>query len=860
MTLLDRFRTQSPQHHPDVAVRLAYVAEIPLDDRDAIAAIARGDQEARVRKAAVEKLMDPATLAAIARADGDEGVRAAAVGMLRDLALEAFEGTTEAQSLEAVDALPDAKAAMQVARAATRDAVALRAMAGLTDSHAIGSIARHAASEAARLAAFHWLRDRGDHTEIMALALNGEHRETAVAAVDWITESRDLDQIAARSRNKYAAKRARTRLHERDKEAAADQKAAADAARELAAAAAAREQAAAVADVEDVAPVETSVSEQNASVADVILEDEPAAMVETPEPPGIEAATVIDEEVPDPAPLAEAVADRPPADHAIPGEAGTATALAQADSPEAQARARREAIGRLRHLAGRVEPLLAREDLSLKAAERALRDLRAALADLPAAGADLDELVPRLKNAQSALTPRLQELREATEWRQWANAGIQEQLCQQMEALATVEDPEAIAKTVRELQQQWRAAADVPRAQADALWRRFKAAHDAVWPRCEAHFAAEAEVRAANLQRKIALCEQAESLAESTNWIQTADAIKALQAEWKTIGPVSRGREKAIWDRFRSACDRFFTRRHADLADRKKAWAENFTKKEALCLKAEALAESTDWESAAAEIRQLQAEWKTIGPVKKSRSEAVWQRFRAACDRFFTRYASRHDTARAERLAAREAISVEMETLAAADPSADPPADLLASVRGIRQRWNQEVASRGVDPDRARQLEERFDAAVNTLIGRWPAAFAGTEFDPDTNRKRMESLVQKVEDLLRSLTGPAAPAVDHMTPTERLAARLKEALAANTIGGKVDDDSRWRAAAEDVRQAKNAWSRLGFVPDEARRPLTNRFNQATTRILAGPGGRDVQGSRDNRPAREKRRRDEPRPA
>src|SRR5581483_5352927 len=102
-----------------------------------------------------------------------------------------------------------------------------------------------------------------------------------------------------------------------------------------------------------------------------------------------------------------------------------------------------------------------------------------------------------------------------------------------------------------------------------------------------------------------------------TNWIQTADEIKQLQAEWKTIGQVPRGQEKAIWERFRAACDRFFTRRHADLAERKKLWAENLTKKEALCASVEALADSTDWETAAAEIRRLQSEWKTIGPVKK---------------------------------------------------------------------------------------------------------------------------------------------------------------------------------------------------------------------------------------------------
>src|SRR5204863_8117158 len=123
-----------------------------------------------------------------------------------------------------------------------------------------------------------------------------------------------------------------------------------------------------------------------------------------------------------------------------------------------------------------------------------------------------------------------------------------------------------------------------------ALWGRFKTAHDEVWSKCEGHFAAEAQARADNLAKKTVLCEKAEAVAESTSWIQTAEEIKQLQAEWKAIGPVSRGREKAIWDRFRTACDRFFTRRHEALAQRKKTWSENLAKNDALCRRAAARA------------------------------------------------------------------------------------------------------------------------------------------------------------------------------------------------------------------------------------------------------------------------------
>src|SRR6187401_536269 len=99
MTLLDKFRTQSRDTHPDPAVRQAFVLELPMDQAQALATFAQSDEDPRVRKAAVGKLIDPETLSVVARSDADESVRAHAVSMLRDIALEAFEGIGETESL-----------------------------------------------------------------------------------------------------------------------------------------------------------------------------------------------------------------------------------------------------------------------------------------------------------------------------------------------------------------------------------------------------------------------------------------------------------------------------------------------------------------------------------------------------------------------------------------------------------------------------------------------------------------------------------------------------------------------------------------------------------------------------------------
>jgi hypothetical protein len=869
MTLLERFRAQPRQKHADPAVRLAYVQELPITEREVLTEISREDPDPRVRRAAIAKVIDPATLAGVASADTDESVRDQAVAMLRDIALDVFEGVTEPVSLAAVDALTDARALAVVAKSAASEAVAQRARGRIADQHVLGSIARHAEHESVRRAAFESV---GDEREVLSIAVNSEFREPAMSAVERIADRDDLEHIASRARNKSAAKRARALVREIEEREAAEREAAAAAAK--AAAEAEREARLQAAHAENAAREEaerqaagerddTAQAEAARAAAEAAAAQEERARQQAERDRERREAAERDAErirarlaeLADEAAAAMAIEDPRSARRqfqavrrewadltgqtAAGGDAAAkyadaeaAFAAREAAAREHEQKARREALTRLQQLAARVEPLAAREDLTLKAGERALRDVRAALGAMPQLPTkqDYDEILQRLKAAQSALTPKVQELREVAGWQRWANVGIQEQLAEKMEALRALDDPEQIARQVKDLQQQWREAADVPRAQGEVLWRRFKAAHDEVWAKCEAHFAAQAGVRAENLAKKLALCDRAEALSGSTNWIQTADEIKKLQAEWKTIGPVSRGQEKTIWERFRGACDTFFTRRHADLAERKTVWAANLAKKEALIARVEALVESTDWEATANEIKRVQNEWKAIGPVKKSRSEALWQKFRGACDTFFARYASRHDIARAERVTAREAIVAELESLAAAD-SADPPADLAARVREIRSRYNAEVAQRGVDRERANLFDDRFAAAFNRIMAQWPAAFAGTELDPESNRKRMESLVKRMEDLAASVAGPASAADEEaLSPTTKLAAMLRDALAANTIGGKVDNDSRLRAANDEVRQAQANWSRIGFVPEETRRALADRFQKAIKKI------------------------------
>jgi hypothetical protein len=501
---------------------------------------------------------------------------------------------------------------------------------------------------------------------------------------------------------------------------------------------------------------------------------------------------------------------------------------------EQRAQALQQNHGRLQALCADLELIAKADAPALKQVERALRDARAAIDEALPLPARQDRVAidDRLKAVLAALSPRVHELRELDEWQRWANAGVQEDLCRRVEQLLEVTDLAAAARELRDLQAHWKRVATAPREQAQPLWARFKAASDGVRAKCDVYFAGLAEAQAASRARKEALCAQAEALALSTDWIRTADAIKALQAEWKMLGPVPRAQEKLLWERFHAACDGFFTRRREDLQHRKMEWAANLARKEALCAQAEAIAVTTEWQKGIDDVKRLQAEWKAIGPVRKTRADEVWQRFRAACDKFFEAYQQRDQAAAAAVTAEAEAVCIELEALLPA-PDAEAPAapdGLGEAVAGIRKRWAGKVAA--LPRERALRMGDRFIHALVRITETWPASFAGTDIDPEANARKLEELCAQVERLLGpELEAGAQPeSADDQSPASTLARQLREALATNTIAGRADESARWKVVSEQVRAAQAAWKKVGPVSEGASRTLNARFQRACTRV------------------------------
>ena len=374
----------------------------------------------------------------------------------------------------------------------------------------------------------------------------------------------------------------------------------------------------------------------------------------------------------------------------------------------------------------------------------------------------------------------------------------------------------------------WRQASEVQPGEGDEIWNRFKLAHDAVRPRVEADLAKQQAAREESLARKQALCDEAEGLATSTDWVATAQRMTEMQAEWKRVGPATRKQEREVWNRFRVACGAFFTRRRDDLAERKQVWSKNAALKETLCEKAEALTDEADLHAAKDTVRRLQAEWKAVGPVRRARSETLWTRFRAACDQVFNRSQQATVAELQEKIAARTALCERFEALV---PAADPdpgavPDGLADQVAAIRAEWRQLAP---VPRAQERELTDRFQAALAAVVEGVPAAFAGTDLDPERNRGALERLCERVEALLGE--SAKAPVEDGLSPAEVLAAQWREALASNTMGARVDPAAQRRADIEEVKRIQTERRGVGVVLGEPGRQLSDRFRTACDRFF-----------------------------
>ena len=271
------------------------------------------------------------------------------------------------------------------------------------------------------------------------------------------------------------------------------------------------------------------------------------------------------------------------------------------------------------------------------------------------------------------------------------NLEAKEEFCKMAEKLAENENVIEAFRELQKLHEQWKEFGPVAKEFREQIWDRFKVATAAVNKRYQAYFEAIKEVHADNLVKKTALCEKVEEIAErevndSNQWNAFSKEIEDIQKEWKTIGFASKKENQKVYDRFRAACDKFFSRKREFYNEYKDNINANLDKKVAICEQAEALKTSTDWKKTTEQLIELQKQWKEIGAVPRKKSEQLWKRFRAACDEFF---AERDKNAKPENdfygnLKAKQALIEEIKAYEVKHDASDAEA-----MKAFQARWNE---------------------------------------------------------------------------------------------------------------------------------------------------------------------------
>ena len=344
------------------------------------------------------------------------------------------------------------------------------------------------------------------------------------------------------------------------------------------------------------------------------------------------------------------------------------------------------------------------------------------------------------------------------------NLEIKTHLCEAAEKLADEADVVSAFHQLQKLHQEFRDTGPVAKELRDEIWARFKAASTTVNRRHQQHFEALKEVEQHNLDQKTVICEIIEAIdyKELTNfasWESKTQEVIALQNKWKTIGFAPQKMNVKIFERFRKACDEFFRKKGEFFKSLKEGMNENLEKKRALCEKAEALKDSTDWKATADELTKLQKEWKTIGPVAKKYSDAVWKRFISACDYFFeqkNKATSSQRSVEQENLEKKKAI---IEKLNAIDDQMDTE-EATQLVRDLMKEWNGVGHVPFKEKDRIYKqyhsqidkLFERFNiSASNKKLSNFKSTISSIqEGSPQALYREREKLVRAFDDELQT--------------------------------------------------------------------------------------------------------------
>ncbi len=319
------------------------------------------------------------------------------------------------------------------------------------------------------------------------------------------------------------------------------------------------------------------------------------------------------------------------------------------------------------------------------------------------------------------------------------NLELKTAICESVEKLIDDTDSVSAFHQLQNFHQQWREIGPVARELREEIWTRFKNASTAINKKYQTHFESLKGREEENLVEKTAICDALKNIDYSTltsfkEWDEKSKEVIELQAKWKTIGFVPKKVNNQIFEEFRSLCDTFFEKKSEFFKGVRGEMDENLEKKRALTEQAKALKDSTDWKSTTDKLIAIQKEWKTIGPVPRKYSDAIWKEFVTACDYFFEQKKKNESSQKSEELDNLAAKKEIIEKIKNVDQSLDP-SELIAKVRELADEWHKI----GFVPFKEKdKIYKEFHQAVDAHYDRLKV---------DKTERRFESFKSNIKDI-----------------------------------------------------------------------------------------------------------------
>jgi len=360
---------------------------------------------------------------------------------------------------------------------------------------------------------------------------------------------------------------------------------------------------------------------------------------------------------------------------------------------------------------------------------------------------------------------------EKRNWEQWANLALKEELCDTLEQSIEQATVQEMAELARRAQDKWRELGSVERNKSESIWTRFHQICDKIYTRC--------------LAEKVKIHDELkavmDTLKDDISWKDTSVLIKGIQERWNAIGPLPKSVEKDIRQSFQDICNLFFERQRDFYAKKDLERKNNMNEKMEICEQAEKLANSTDWSETSRKLKSLQRKWKQIGPVPRQDSDALWKRFRTACNTFFQRL----ENELPKNLEKKKALCEQAENIVTQLDQTEKFDQFTEQILALQQQWKQIGP---VPQDESQPIWERFQVPCNTFFEKKSDYIKNRKQQWDENQKIKESLVETAESLASS--------------------------------------TDWKTTSAKLAELQKQWQQTGSTTRKVERELWSRFQEA----------------------------------